>query len=298
MKTLTRDKVCYKMSAANEPVLRVAATETFCVKCQDCYSGNLRSADDKFTKQMWNKVNPATGPVFVEGAAVGDILKVEIQKIDVADHAVMNLSEGMGALAHRIAANETVIQPIRDGELIVCEGVAVPIRPMIGVIGVAPAGGDEILTGMPGEHGGNMDCKEIAPGAAVYLPVNVNGALLAMGDIHAVMGDGEVCVCGAEVAGEVTLSVSVASLKLPTPAVENNEWLMFLASAKGLDECERMVLDKAHQFLCDNVGLGANDAARTMSLIGELRICQVVDPLKTMKFMLPKAFLTDVGWGD
>jgi len=298
MKTLSRDSVCYKMSAANEPAMHVAAGEVFRLETQDCYSGNLRSPQDKFTKQMWATVNPATGPVYIDGATQGDILRVEIRRIELADQAVMNLAEGMGALADRIECNETVILPIRDGKVIVNESLQLDVRPMIGVIGVAPAGAAEILNGTPGEHGGNMDCKQIAAGASVYLPVNADGALLAAGDMHAVMGDGEVCICGAEVSGTITLSASIAGKALPTPAVEDAEWLMFIGSAESLDDCERIVLDKAHSFLTDCVGLGANDAARLMSLAGELRVCQVVDPLKTMKFMLPKNVLRACGWSS
>ena len=184
---------------------------------------------------------------------------------------------------------------IRDGKLIVSDTLSIPVQPMIGVIGTVPAG-EAVPNGTPGEHGGNMDCKEIAAGATVYLPVNTHGALLSLGDLHAVMGDGEVCVCGAEVRGEVTVTADISPVSLPTPAVANAEHLMFIGSAESLDDCESIVLDKAHRFLTCNVGLGANEAARLMSLVGELRVCQVVDPLKTMKFMLPKAVLACLGW--
>ncbi len=295
MHKLTRDKVCYAMSAENDPVLRVAAGESICIQTEDCYSGNLKTSADMFTKQMWPMVNPATGPIFIEGTSPGDVLRVKIERIDVADKAVMNLSAGMGALAERIGQDETVVMSIRDGKLIVSDTLSIPVQPMIGVIGTVPAG-EAVPNGTPGEHGGNMDCKEIAAGATVYLPVNTHGALLSLGDLHAVMGDGEVCVCGAEVRGEVTVTADISPVSLPTPAVANAEHLMFIGSAESLDDCESIVLDKAHRFLTCNVGLGANEAARLMSLVGELRVCQVVDPLKTMKFMLPKAVLACLGW--
>ena len=279
------------MSGDNPPHLRVAPGEAFVVETEDCYSGNLRVPEDRFTKEMWDTVNPATGPVFIENAEPGDVLRIDIEQIEIADHAVMCVEHGSGALGEQIEGIETSILPIRDGKLIVNDALSVPVHPMIGVIGLASTGAP-VLTGTPSEHGGNMDCKEIAAGSSVYLPVSVPGALLALGDLHAVMGDGEVCICGAEVPGCVTLEAHpLKDCPLPTPCVETGDHLLLIASAKTLDECERMVLAKAHRLLTDVVGLGANEAARIMSLLGELGICQVVDPLKTMKFLLPKRAL-------
>ena len=291
MKEVTKDKVCYSMCGRNAPQLRVRPGETFCIETEDCYSGKLRTEQDRFTKDMWDTVNPATGPVFIETAAPGDVLCIRIERIETRDFAVMCVENGAGAMPDRIEGVETTILPIRDGKLVISDRLAPAVRPMIGVIGLAPAAGP-VLNGTPGEHGGNMDCKEIGAGSAVYLPVAVEGGLLAVGDLHALMGDGEVCICGAEVSGRVTASARrLAGCELPTPCVETAEDVMFIGSAKTLDDCEAMVLDKAHRFLTRLVGLGANEAARMMSLVGQLGVCQTVDPLKTMKFALPKIVL-------
>lgn len=288
IKQLGKESVCYAMSRDNTPRLVVDPGETFGMQTEDCYSGKLQTARDKFTKDMWNVVNPATGPVFIDGAEPGDILRVRIKDIGISGQAAMCLEHGAGALADLIEGVQTTILPISNGEVSISDGLSVPARAMIGVIGVAPAG-PAVTNSTPGPHGGNMDCKEIAAGSQVYLPVSAPGGLLAMGDLHALMGDGEVCICAAEVSGTVTLSVDILkAVRLPTPAVETDEYLLLLASAETLDECQMLVLGKAHRFLTDMVGLAANQAARVMSLLGELRVCQVVDPLKTMKFLLPK----------
>jgi len=279
------------------PAAHVAQGEPFCLELKDCYSGNIKSAGDVFTKEMWSTVNPATGPVFVDGAQPGEILRVDILRISTRDYAVMCLEKGAGALAKYVTGIETTILPIRDDRLILKEGVAVPVRPMIGVIGTAPEG-PPVLNGTPGEHGGNMDCKEITEGTILYLPVSVKGALLSAGDLHAVMGDGEVSICGAEVSGEVELSAKTVNSPLPTPCVETGKHIHFIGSAKGLDECEQIVLKKAHSFLTDGLSLAANEAARIMSLVGELQVCQVVDPLKTMRFLFPKKILGHYGFNS
>jgi amidase len=119
--------------------------------------------------------------------------------------------------------------------------------------------------------------------------------MLSLGDIHAVMGDGEVCICGAEVSGAVTLRARQIDVNLPTPCLETKTHLHFIGSALTLDECEAIVLAKAHDFLTRIEQLPANEAARLMSLLGDLQVCQVVDPLKTMRFAVPKLIVKRFG---
>lgn len=296
MQRVTKDKAAYAMSRQNTPVAVVQPNETVVLETEDCYSGKLQTPADHFTKDMWATVNPATGPIAVAGARPGQVLAVRIDDIETRDFAVMCVEHGAGALGKYIEGVETSILPIRDRQLAISAKLQLPIRPMIGVIGTAPKS-KAILNGTPGEHGGNMDCNVIGRGGIVYLPVQVEGALLMLGDIHALMGDGEVCICAAEVSGEVTLTPLIARRRLPTPCVETATELHFIASAKSLDSCERKVLAKAIRFLKDVVGMKPNDAARLMSLAGDLRVCQVVDPLKTMRFTLPKAVLADFDMG-
>ncbi len=287
MLRIGKDKICYTMSASHPPVAEVDLGELFLVETEDCYSGRLRTPDDHFTSDLWDTVNPATGPIAIRGVRPGSVLRVEVVEIRTRDFAVMCLEHGAGALGRQVEGLETSILPIRDGRLWLNEALGIPLRPMIGVIGTAPAG-EPVLNGTPGEHGGNMDCKEISAGSCLYLPIAVPGALLSVGDLHAVMGDGEVGICGAEVSGEVLLRASQINWALPTPCIETSTHLSFIASAKTLDACEGLVLEKAHRFLVDIEGLAANEAVRWMSLLGDLQVCQVVDPLKTMRFSLPK----------
>jgi len=97
-----------------------------------------------------------------------------------------------------------------------------------------------------------------------------------------------VCICGAEVSGRIALKASIEEKLLPTPCVETENFIYFIGSAKPLDKCEKIVIKKTHDFLTNVASMSVNDAAKIMSLTGELQICQVVDPLKTMRFALPK----------
>jgi amidase len=294
MTRIGKGQSCYAMSTSHAPVAEVGQGDLFLVETEDCYSGRLRTPQDRFTKDLWDTVNPATGPIAIRGVRPGALLRVEVVEIRTRDFAVMCLEHGAGALGRQVEGIETSILPIRGGRLWLNDALGIPLRPMIGVIGTAPAGGS-VLNGTPGEHGGNMDCKEIGAGTHLYLPVCVPGALLSLGDLHAVMGDGEVGLCGAEVSGEVLLRAAQVDWPLPTPCLETSTQLSFIASAETLDACEGLVLDKAHRFLTGIEGLAANEAVRWMSLLGDLQVCQVVDPLKTMRFTLPKMPLRRFG---
>jgi len=167
---------------------------------------------------------------------------------------------------------------------------------MIGVIGVAPASG-RVPNGTPGPHGGNMDCTLITAGTRVYFTAGVRGALFGCGDMHAVMGDGEIVVCGAETAGEVRLKAQVVPLPgLPTPFLETDEVVATIFSAPGLDEAATQVTRRMAQFLTDFVQMPLNDAGMLMSLVGQLKFCQVVDPEKTVRFEFPKWVLEKYGF--
>ena len=169
------------------------------------------------------------------------------------------------------------------------EGIILPLNKMVGVIGTAPAGGASIPCGEPGEHGGNMDNKRVTEGAAVYLPVNVPGALLAMGDIHAVMADGEIGVSGLEIGGRITVRVELMKgnkKQVPLPVIFNETHVISVASDADLDAaCAQAVANMS--FYLTSHGFEQNEAAMLISLAGNVRICQLVNPKKTARVEMP-----------
>ena len=296
MLTIKRETAVYAMSPDNTPAERIASGETLIFETSDCFGGQIAKETDQMGALDWSRINPATGPVFVEGAQPGDTLKVEILKIDLAAQAAMVEAPGEGITGLEAAAETTKILPIQNGMAVFNEHISLPVRPMIGVIGTAPAD-ESIATGTPSFHGGNMDCKRIGEGAALYLPVNVAGALLAMGDLHAVMGDGEVCVCGAEIAGTVTVRVSVVKGQpLPLPFLVTQQHAMAIYSAEGLDAAAQGATLRMRTFLIDQVRLPAHEAGMLLSLASDLRICQAVDPNKTCRMELPMDVLESCGY--
>lgn len=279
------------MGPRNEPVLTVESGSEIIFETKDCFSNQIKTEDLLFESTNWNTVNPATGPVEIKNAKQGDILKVEIQSIKVADQGVMIAVPEMGALAKFIHKSETRVIPIKKNMAIFNDKIKLPVTPMIGVIGTAPEK-EEIPCGTPGAHGGNMDNKVIAEGATLYLPIWTNGGMLAMGDLHAYMGDGEVVISGVEISGEVKVKVELLSGKnIPNPMVETDKAWYTVASAKTLDEAAQMATDDMFRFITERIPLSTNESAMLMSLVCDLEVCQIVDPKKTVRMKLDKETL-------
>jgi amidase len=285
-----RNVSVFSLSAQASPAARVQPGDSFLLETADCFSDQVRSAEVGPASVDWETINPATGPVYIEGAQPGDVLQVHIERVEVGPQGVMAVSGEFGVLRERFTGMAFQIVPIADG-LATVAGTSVPVRPMIGVIGVAPAG-EPVPCGSPGSHGGNMDTRLIGEGATLYLPVFAPGALLAAGDLHAAMGDGEICGTGVEVAGSVQLRVEIRrDLQLSNPVVETDEVIATIASAETLDEAaDRATADMA-DLLVGRLGLPAAEATALMSAAGQLQVSQVVDPLKTARFAMAKDIL-------
>jgi len=287
---ISKDQVVYAMSGANPPVLHVDPGSRITFEARDALAGQLTSESDQFDGLDWSRINPATGPVYVNGAEPGDALSVTIEQIEIPDSGVMITGKNMGVLGHIFEENSIKIIPISGEEAIFSENIRVPINKMVGVIGVAPAEGT-ISCGIPDFHGGNMDCKEIKEGATVLLPVFVPGALFALGDIHAAMADGEICVTGIEVSGSVTVTVDlIKNDPLPLPMILSDTHVMTLASHEDLDDAVNMAVINMVSYL-ETRGFPKDEAAMLLSIAGDVRICQVVDPKKTVRVELPKQYL-------
>ena len=286
---IEKNKVVYSMSQNNKPVASVFSGRDVLFETCDCFSNQITSADTTFTSLDWDRINPATGPVYIEDAVPGDILRIDIKKITVTgNQAVMITAPQLGVTGDELDSPEITIVPIEDNYALLPGGVRIPLNPMIGVIGVAPSG-NAVSCGTPGRHGGNMDCKMITEGSTLWLPVNVPGALFGLGDLHAAMGDGEVSVCGLEVAGEVLVEFGVIkNHSLPLPMLENSDTIFTIASAQTLDEAATIATRNMAHFLSDNTPLSPSESINILSIAGDLQICQVVDPLKTCRFALPK----------
>jgi amidase len=284
------------MSSKNPPVASIRPGEHMVFETNDCYNNQIK---DEST--LWNMIekkdtNPATGPLYVEEAEVGDILKISIVDIKIDDSGVMTSRPGVGVLGEFFNEYKTKIIPIENNMAIFNDKIEIPVNPMIGVIGTAPQKG-AIETVTPGAHGGNLDCTKIIKGSTLYLPVFHDGGLISIGDLHAIMADGEIVICGLEIGGETTVKIDVIKNKsLPLPMVVDEKTLSIIFSAKTLDQAAETVTKLAHAFLIDHLGMENHEAGQILSLVGNLRICQIVSNLRTARMEIPISILEKYGY--
>ena len=283
--------VIYEFNKDHEPVLLIDAGETVEIETYDCFENQVQDMETPIAGIDWNRVNPATGPIFVNEAKKGDILKVTIDKIEIGDQGVMAAGPNLGTLGHLIDEMAQKVMPIEDYHVVFDEKLRIPLHPMIGVIGVAPEG-EPVSTGTPDRHGGNLDTKLMKEGATAYFPVFTDGALFALGDFHAAMGDGEVGVSGVEVPGKATVTIDVIKgQSIEHPIITNEEGIVFLASSQTLDEATTIATEQASKFLQASTNLSMGEIAMLLSAAGDIEISQIVDPLLTARFVIPQYVL-------
>lgn len=289
-------KTLFSFDKDLEPVLKVPSGETVRIRTKDCFGNQLQGPEDQLSKIDWEAINPATGPIYVEGAVAGGTLKVHIDNIELDAQTSSCTGKDEGVCGDRFSDWATHFCKVEDGKVVWDERLSIPLAPMIGVIGVAPEG-EPVNCGTPGKHGGNMDNTAIAAGATLYFPVAVDGALFGCGDMHAVMGDGEVSVSGAEVAGYATVTLTaLPELSVPNPLIENDTHFGIIVSAESLDKASELAVQQMVDLLASRTNESEADLVMLLSLVADVRVCQMVDPEKTVRFMVPKYVLDAIGF--
>lgn len=293
---LDDSKTLFSFDKDSKPVLKVPSGETVRIRTKDCFGNQLQGPEDQLSEIDWEAINPATGPIYVEGAVAGGTLKVHIDNIELDAQTSSCTGKDEGVCGDRFSDWATHFCKVEDGKVVWDERLSIPVAPMIGVIGVAPEG-EPVNCGTPGKHGGNMDNTAIAAGATLYFPVAVDGALFGCGDMHAVMGDGEVSVSGAEVAGYATVTLTaLPELSVPNPLIENDTHFGIIVSAESLDKAAELAVQQMVDLLASRTNESEADLVMLLSLVADVRVCQMVDPEKTVRFMVPKYVLDAIGF--
>jgi len=257
MKELTladQGEFCYTISASNEPRLRIEPGETVRIETEDTTSGQIKKEGDVRDRKKVPYANPQSGPIYVNGAKDGDTLAVKIEDIrPLTDRGITRIvsfwyaSSQNTSLIHKfldvegIVPDKARICKIRDST-VYFDRFALPYRPMIGTVGTAnPV--ETRLSAQISDCGGNMDIPEVTTGATLYLPVRVEGALLHLGDVHAIQGDGELAGSGVEIPSSTTLTIDVIREEGQQAArqarIENNDAIYSIATTKegrGLED--------------------------------------------------------------
>ncbi len=274
------------------PVLEVEPGDVVTFETNDCFTGQIRSESDLVTGIDMAKINSATGPVALRGAAPGDSLVAEILDIRPIEWGVATLIPGFGQLIEQVRHPLTRRFEVRDGMVHQSERIAFPARPMVGVVGVATAAG-RLSNGLAGQHGGNLDEHLHGQGAKIYLPVRQPGGLFAVGDMHASMGDGEICFTGVEIAGEVDIRFDLLKAKQATwPVTElADRWLPH-ATADTYEEALQLVSEEAARMLVEEHRFSIEDAFIFLSVACDAGVAQACKPAPGFgaiaRFSIPK----------
>jgi amidase len=302
------DELSYTFGG-REPVRTVKPGTILELYTEDCFGGRVRGVDDLPSVVCeFPYLNPVTGPVHIEGAEPGDTLAVHfVEIVPARDWAVSSTFPHFGALTgtHTTAT----LQPPLD-ELVwrydvdVAAGtvryharrsdfsVDMPLDPMHGTAGVAPASFESRMTIVPDVHGGNMDTPELRAGVTAYFGVNVPGALFALGDGHCRQGDGEVTGTGVEAAMNTVVIVDLIKGSFAaTPRFETDESLMSAGSARPLEDAYRMSQHDLVTWTADLAGLDTLDAYQLLGQVGEAPIGNVCDPNYTVLAKVAKRYL-------
>ncbi len=288
-KVLTAEHIFYKFDPEIKPALFVDEGEEIIIETHDCFSEQITDENQLVTQVDFSRVNPATGPIYVKNAEPGDTLVVKIKKIDLNKQGVVVTVPKEGFLSNLVKNAKTRICNVSNDYLELF-GLKLPLRKMIGVIGVASK--DKESTGTPGRHGGNMDTRYITEGSILYLPVNFPGGLFGLGDLHALMGDGELCVSGCEISGKVTLEFGlIKTKKVPWPIVEYGDKIYVVVSNENIDNALKEAAEIAVEALSKSLDLEWHDAYMLSSLTVDMEISQLVDPKKTVRAGIPKSLV-------
>jgi amidase len=288
-------------SFAHPPVLRIKPGDRVVTRTIDAAGTDLDG------KSVASGPNPQTGPFFIEGAEPGDMLVVSIEKIET--NRAMAYSSSLlapyavdpGAIATRVDREpRRVTWTIDKGRGVATldqadvqpGGIELPLRPMLGCIGVAPARKEAISTATPGAFGGNMDYAWMTAGVKLMLPVNEPGALLFLGDGHARQGEGEVVGTGLETSMDVEFTVQLVKSKaIGWPRLETETHLMVLGSARPLLEAFQHATTELQRWLAADYGLTERGAQTLMGQATEYEVANVVDPNFTVVAKIRKALL-------
>jgi len=288
---ISKAHIVYSFDRTHPAVLEIDPGDTVVMETYDARTGTVRTEQDLLDRPHPKGANPATGPIFVRGAAPEDSLAVEILKVELADRGFIGAKVGQGVLGHRVAEYVTKIVPVRDGQILFSDTIRFPARPMVGVIGTAPAGAP-VDTGRPGPHGGNMDNNDVRAGATVYLPVNVPGALFGLGDVHASMGDGEISITGIEICAEVTVRIHlIKGERVSRPWIETSDSWISTSDADDLRTAVRIACEEMAELLDRKLDLSLTDAFMLISARGDVRISQACEPSGipvTARVVMPK----------
>lgn len=295
--TLTTSNTHNKFSSTITPVLRVASGAVIEAFTEEASDGqfNMNSTLGALDSLDFEPIHPLTGPVFVEGAVPGDVLKVTLHQIELGDWGWNAILPGFGFLADTLDTKYLKLYELGADtkQVRFNDDIAINLNPFPGVMGVAPATTELLNTIPPRANGGNMDDPNMTEGTIMYFPVFVEGGLFSIGDGHAVQGLGEVCGTAIECPLRIVYEIEVLKNKsIPEPQYETVDYYATTGFAPTIDEAAKKATLYMVNYLRSEQGLTTEEAYALCSLQGDLQIAEVVDlPNMLVTMHMPKSVL-------
>lgn len=285
-----------------EPVLTIEPGAVLEVETHDAFEGKIKSETDSPSKLLnVPYLNPQTGPFYVEGAEKGDCLAVRIHSVrprgpqPVGTTCLIPEFGGLVGTGNTAVLNTPLPERVRkvnvdENGVYWSDDITLPYEPFIGTIGVSPEI-EAISSLQPDYYGGNMDLPDVAPGAIIYLPVQRDGALLYVGDCHAIQGDGELCGVALEIPSITTLQVDlIKNYKIAWPRLENEEFVMTIGSARPLEDAARIAYRELVRWFAGERKMDELDAYMLLTQCGKVRLGNMVDPKYTIGASVAKKY--------
>jgi len=290
MKTLSRDNLIYVLEPGMNPAVTIDSGEELLVETWDAFEG-IRDPNVLEVKSL---KGPATGPIFINGAEPGDALKVEFISITPKDGAAHMVMPGRGFLYEDFSQGYPTVMEIADGNVVLPSGVRIPMAPSMGVVATTPTYPQCTATDS-GPYGGDIDMKELVADSTIFLPVFVQGGLLALGDCHAVVGDGAVAGTGAECSSDTHIRVTVEKgMNISSPRAITPDYFVVLSHGEELGAAMKQAVRDMVEFLVSEKGLEPYDAYTLCSLAGDIRVSRTFRPISPVKMMLSRGALNQL----
>ena len=291
MKHLTRDHRIYFLDPAGPPAITIDSGEELMVETWDAFEG-IRDPAALNAKAL---KGPATGPIYVNGAEPGDALKVEFISITPKEGAAHMVMPGRGFLEEEFTEGYPTVMDFDGNQVVLPSGLRLEMQPSMGLVATTPTYVQNTASDS-GPYGGDIDMKELVAGSVIYMPVFVPGGMLALGDCHAVVGDGAVAGTGAECSADSHLRITVEkSMGIASPRALTPEHFVVLSYGEELAPAMKQAVRDMVDFLIREKGLPPYDAYTLCSLAGDVRVSRTFRPISPVKMMLSRAALEQLG---
>lgn len=296
MKNLvTREQLSYEMDKSTQPALTAKDGSVVKIKIKDHFNGQIHEERLHYGEIDWKQISPTSGPIYIDAAEPGDLLAITIEKIKITSNDTVLLNgPNIGLLANLLPTNSIRRYKIQNSKIIYSEHINIRVQKTIGLLKT------ESITETKPFHkptncGGTLDSAYLTEGSTIFLPVEKQGALLHVGDVHATVGLGKITSSSAEIPAEVTLRLQILkNKKAPTPVIIQNNHLICLASDETIESAAGTALQNMVDLLTATGKMTIEDAVFLLSLNGDFEVCQLSKPSRIASIKLPLDYFPEM----